>query len=1825
MTRSSGGFGWNIGAGTGTATADAEKQDEEAKKAAEAQRQAEQQAIQAQAESLKAQGVDSLGALNRLYEQFPTTDNDLTKQVHQDIFVTQPPLTEQPNPMITANAWQYTPEEAALRTMQAGGRNMGWWQGAQQREQERRYQAGQELQNISPAFTAAGGLGYTGPKYSDVQKTMGLPTGTEEVAQGKEPPPESDLGRQKRGLPPVSHIEISDVWLRQGDLATEYARLGMSPPTAEQIEADKVQQQMPKDPLERQIINQSRVKVFDYESGRKYNIKTPGEMPTPEDYYRAFRIPIPVPPIQGEKNPGFIIPQETFNTKTPYSLKFPDNHVETTTNLSDFGEMVRYYKDPGNWALDYTRTPQTATFNLEQIAQWERGGLKYNKEPIIWEKASRLSVEELYKGGTITDNQYLEWTRKPPSPTTISRVLKEETEKKPKDAQAAMLANYHAGVINEQQYMRYMDKTATLEEIDEETGGKLSEPRPPVTLQAGEPEVMTFEQALARQNNGLTPPQQHKLTQDVMLLERKRQNPASIIETEQELINRVQEHYTEMEKARTKRLPQGWEFKITPQEIYKSVQQSIQTSDGRWSFSNGTWKDKSGQSYTNEQIKADPELLNSMTESIPNAEGKKLRDYLTSPEKVAEFQAVCVACKGNPIANVVIKKVEPDFSDEGIKAFQNPQPVDQNEALTQTTPDGITHKVDGSQWIGNQQVNAPPKTIQQATYEAIRKRETQTIDITNVIPKAMEILGAWGNTMYKLWQDLLSEQGFVTREKSPTMGIDIPTQKAAEEAGFVKPGEVSAPMTIGLLWSLAIIGDPTNFIGLGAGTKALSMAAKEATPYIVKMLGRNVGDGVIKASLKGAIYEEGKLTSKEINASLRLAKALFEKNPEAAGRWADAVITTPVGSPEIKQALLELSKAQPAVKAVVTPPVESQTAQKAIMGEMPIEYQRQMIAQGQAELDALFPGRIEPNAIIPMRNGYIGTDAEGKVALNVLISQEGGKPVVGNIVAREDIPPMVRGRLLKQLEPVLRDVGIEAPSEGGLSAAGARLAEKYKTGEAVKPTATAVKGTTEGVGGTVPPIKPPIAEAAGEAKPMAEFAGNIRLSKYTEEVQDIIKDTVDANPEMFAEIRRGVVSDSTRDANAKALLDMTGEDSSKLIKKLHVTYNDEEITALRLATEAKGKEVNELGRLVSSGQNDSASILRLALAQKEFAALLRGVSGGAAEAGRGLRSFRREVFDATTANNAQKIEELIKRAGKSKADMERVAEAISLLDPSDPKQVFGFLRNLDKPVFWDYLIEWFYNSILSGPKTHIVNAGSNTLTALLSPVERAVSAAVEIPLAALQGRARERFFGEVAQDVFGLARGLPEGLRSAMYIIRNGATVEQISKWEIRKRAFTGKLGAFIQFPSRVLEAADAFGYSINRIAALRAKAYRVASGEGLKGEPFIARLNELIQNPTKEMLEYANKTAEYRLFRQEPGEVISKLIRVRDAKIWDTQPLRLIVPFLRTPTNLVKYGLERSPLGLLNVPMWKNIARKSPEATDQIARTMIGATTAVAIALYVADGNITGAAPRSVGERDEFYRLGKQPYSIKIGDKWVSYQRVEPFNQMLSQVAAVIQAIEDGEDNSKIDEKVQQVIATIGKNFTSQTYMSAISDLIDGIEDPTGAGERLMQHIATGFIPYSALLRTATQMTDTTIRKPEGIGQAIQAGIPGMAQNVPAKMTTFGEEAQRESPAWLPINITTETSGETNKVLSEAGITPGFVGNSITESGETYKLTDNELNEYRTLAGKLLKEYLDDAVAGGETDTEALQKIVDQSRKEAKSQMLDLLSERDRKPDKIK
>ncbi len=779
------------------------------------------------------------------------------------------------------------------------------------------------------------------------------------------------------------------------------------------------------------------------------------------------------------------------------------------------------------------------------------------------------------------------------------------------------------------------------------------------------------------------------------------------------------------------------------------------------------------------------------------------------------------------------------------------------------------------------------------------------------------------------------------------------------------------------------------------------------------------------------------------------------------------------------------------------------------------------------------------------------------------------------------------------------------PSQVGVPGAG-RIpevpAEPAAAPAALTDTLGGAPGSPGGVAGAPPPPReppaPPVPPSEGGGIPPQEpgFAGNIRLEKFPSEVQGVIKQYADAHPDIVQEARRGVRSDQQVLDDARALTEEVGGSFDRLQRswKPGQAWNAEEVTAIRGVLLEKTQGVLEAANasvLDDSLQNHA----RLVLAIQEQVAIQNVVHGVTAEAGRALRAFRQmatELEMAVGAGQAENVQSVLGKiggaAGMTRTGIDEVANKLVALQrkpqtPATVKAINKYTKSTTKPGFWDYAHAWYINSILSGPMTHIRNAASNVVMTATSPIERGVAAGVEAVVAPLQGRQRERFFSEAPADVVGALNGVADGVRAALITMKDGISPTQASKWEGMKRIPSGPGGINRVWtaPTTMLEAADAFNYKVNFSAALYAGAQRMARTEGRKGASVAQRVQELIDNPPSRLVEQADKTAEYRLFRAKPGEWTQGFLDLRNK----FPPAKFVIPFLRTPANLLKMGIERSPAALLNYGeegIWRNLMEKNPEASDKIARMLMGTALASGLAALYATGQIdmTLAAPSytDAGARDRFFREGKLPYSITLpGIGTLQYRQLEPLNQTFAQVASVIDVVKKGGDPTQAASKA---LITIADMLSDQTYLSGLADVANVITDPERYGQQYLQRQAGSAIPFSAGLRQTGNILDPTFRDPEGIVEQLKANLPVLSEQVPARQTAFGRDTTRPNPL-SPFQFTTREQSELDAALEESGREVGFVGRSIA----SYKLNREQQQAYQQAAGRITEQALTETV----------------------------------------
>jgi hypothetical protein len=709
-------------------------------------------------------------------------------------------------------------------------------------------------------------------------------------------------------------------------------------------------------------------------------------------------------------------------------------------------------------------------------------------------------------------------------------------------------------------------------------------------------------------------------------------------------------------------------------------------------------------------------------------------------------------------------------------------------------------------------------------------------------------------------------------------------------------------------------------------------------------------------------------------------------------------------------------------------------------------------------------------------------------------------------------------------------------------------------------------------------------------------------------------------------------------ASFDSLTSNTKKSLSNVKMIIRQQFNTEERAAVDnlIATSKKFDEIWET--TTAERQAELArKTARLEKAQQEFEGIERIAEENKARAGLLTDIGLTEREMVITSENAKVLEGMIYKSSEldvwEKANAARAMRALvedwRIPRPFEReyfKKVFGYdavgiFSQSTKPRLGDYFTEVLYNSFIS-LKSNVVNFGGNAIASILSPVEKFGAAMMEAPLARMGGRARQRFMGEAVQDLVGAWTGIPDGVRAWLEVMKSGQISGTALKAEMtRPRAFKGKLGRVINFNTDLMYAFDELFKSINKSAAIRSEAYRMASKEGFRGNNLYGRLNVLINDSPEELIKSANKISEYRLFRAQ-SDFANSIMKLRDIEIGKgVKPIQLIIPFVKTPVNLAKFGIERSPMAIFNPKLINNLIKKNPEASDLLARWAMGTIVALAVTIYARDRLITGAAPRTVGERDEFYRLGKQPYSLKIGNKWISYQRLEPFNQMFLQASVIADSLADKDKN--LDELAEGFAFGILQNITNQTFLTGVSDTLNALVEPDRYGEGYFQRMLANLMPGSSTARLMAQTVDTTVRAPQTFVEQIESNIPGLSQKVNPKINIFGEPQTRETPALMPYAYSTEKDDKITKVMADAGVSPGFVGDSITDGKKKYKLNEQELYNYQVLAGQILKKKMISVIGNkSKVSADVLNNAIQEARAIAKQEELRILKRAGRKPD---
>lgn len=714
---------------------------------------------------------------------------------------------------------------------------------------------------------------------------------------------------------------------------------------------------------------------------------------------------------------------------------------------------------------------------------------------------------------------------------------------------------------------------------------------------------------------------------------------------------------------------------------------------------------------------------------------------------------------------------------------------------------------------------------------------------------------------------------------------------------------------------------------------------------------------------------------------------------------------------------------------------------------------------------------------------------------------------------------------------------------------------------------------------------PPEPSVTNRNPPPRVEAGEPRLSaEEIEKLPKVERDLINERPKLANEksleqIRkrtRGVVTDQEAIAKAKEL-DWSEEKIANI--KQGQTLNKEQVLATKGVVLEHTQRLQAMRAKLRDLDPDSgeAALLRAQVAAHnvENVALWQTQRAVAAETGRALQSFKVNMEPINVAMN--RVAKVLNDPKLPKDAKDYLVKAVADAD-GDADEVLSLLRQIPRASKMEMLVEMATAMKLSGKQTQIVNLITSKARQAVLVAEDMAGAAFDAAESAITRKPRERFLTEA----FAESMGMVEGYKAVPYHLKRLLTDEE---YALRMRSnqdfYNGKApairgrfgkntlydqlldvaGSVIRLPFRGLSVGDIIVRSPVEMGAPYRLAARDAAKKGLKfnSAEWKDHVANFITEPDGDTMAAIKDAGNRATFQRDPESVfLRKLSEVRAA----TPATKLVIPFFRTLNDLIKTGFEFSPAA----PVLKNVRRQlvtKGERADALGRMAMGTTLWMAMTQYAAEGNITGAPPRTKAERDKWERTGKQPYSVKIGGKWVAYNRVAPFSYFLASAESMNRALQNDDQASALDQ-MAGFTGEMGQMLIDQNFMLGVSDLLEALQEPERKGARFLENLIVG-ATYPNLLAEEARAVDPVIRDvksdKEGVAgffdqlaNAYKARIPFSSKSLPPQMNVWGEPRERPGlsyaeRSWNPLRISQPHVDIVESELDALGYVPGFPG----------------------------------------------------------------------------
>lgn len=651
-----------------------------------------------------------------------------------------------------------------------------------------------------------------------------------------------------------------------------------------------------------------------------------------------------------------------------------------------------------------------------------------------------------------------------------------------------------------------------------------------------------------------------------------------------------------------------------------------------------------------------------------------------------------------------------------------------------------------------------------------------------------------------------------------------------------------------------------------------------------------------------------------------------------------------------------------------------------------------------------------------------------------------------------------------------------------------------------------------------------------------------------------------------------------------------------------------------------------------------ANIASANKALEVFLLINREIAGTKTNTARALNSYRLLKND-TDVLAAKRLTDLLEGAGGTDVNLKKF-EMILMNEAQGANAVRETLLKSVPIRMHSATLEVLINGMLSGPQTHMINALSNFLVSTMSIVEKAGAAGINavglgaknnigagneaVTAAAVQAKTMGMFRG--VKNALGItAKGIQAAREAAKRtgsgdfkgagdVLREneeefGGTFRAFAKGDSQidplgkhktemgqddVNAITAEkaglsdesfwsvgtavnaLGSLVRVPGRMLITADDLFKTVGYTGELAEQAYNQAIREGYNpssGTKFAERMAAIEKNPPEFLRKQALKVAREGTFTNPLGDTGRNLTNVINSVPF----ARFVVPFIRTPVNILKYAGTRTPfLRMMAKSVREDLAAGGARADLANSKMVLTSTMYMMAAVGAAEGNITGGGG---GEKTKALREdGWQAYSVKVGGTWYSYDRLDPISIPLA-IAASMMELGDNMSSRQRDERAAEALVLSLKFAGDKVWFSGVIELLAAVSrGDKGSLDQFAGQYPNTLIPFSSLRRTIARTVDPDIKEMHTAMDKIRATTIG---GDTTKIDSFGEKrehVERLGPDWLvPIQTSERGNDPVKNELARLEINlpkiPRKIGRIKDSKG--IELDSKQYERFQILVGK--------------------------------------------------